>query len=320
MKSRILSFNINTFLHSILKYGSIILVVVSIAVLALLSFVTNIQFDPEMRNVTIVTLVALVLNCSIWDMFYKDQNAKVLSEDVTAALAKQYSVHKRYYDARKGLTQQQLRIEIRKYNQAFTQSWLEDIEDITGRKIDDTIDDKGNIIDVGIRNGKYRGNTHKFLIWRVKHRLYPKSGVKSPRQLLNMLSVGKSDSMKMHTNAAKVYHTSHRITKIFTSFCGALLGASIVYEFITDHWETASIRLAINILLIVMSIVLGSASGIKGAQIQLSSTEEVCELLEEWKQQPAEFNKYSDINVIVENTSQEVEDEEKKNTPIIQIE
>lgn len=316
MKNKLLSFNINTFLHSILKYGSIILVIVSILVLALLSFVTNIQFDPEIRNVTIITLIALVLNYVIWDMFYKDQHSKILSEDINAASNKKYSVHKRYYDARKGFTQQQLRAEIRKYNQNFIQSWLEDIEDITGRKIDDSKDEVGHIIDVGIRNGKYRGNSHKFLIWRVKHRLYPKSGVKSPRQLLNMLSVGRSDNMKMHTDAAKLYHTSHRITKVFTSLCGAFLGASIMYEFIVDNWETALIRLAINVLIIVMSVIFGSISGIKGAQIQLASTEEVCNLLEEWKHEPAEIDKYGDIADI----TQEVNEIEKKLTQTIQIE
>lgn len=320
MKNKLLSFNINMLLHAILKYGSILLVVISIVILALLSFVTNIQFDPELRNVTIVTAIALVLNVVIWDTFYKDQNSKVLSEDIKASGLKRYSVHKRYYDARKGFTQQQLRANIRKYNQDFVQSWLDDIEDITGRKIEDTKDEHDNIVDIGVRNGGYRGNSHKFLIWRVKHRLYPKSGIKSPRQLLNMLSVGKSDSMKIHTNAAKTYHTTGRLAKTFTSLLGALLGASIVYDFITDNWETALIRLAINILLIVMSIVFGSASGIKGAQIQLSSTEEVCELLEEWKHEPAELDKYGDILVTEETTSEEVEEEEKKNTPIIQIE
>lgn len=318
MKNKLLSFNMNTFLHSILKYGSIILVVISVIVLALLSFVTNIQFDPELRNVTIVALVALVLNCMIWDIFYKDQNAKVLSNDVNAAANNKYSVHKRYYDARKGFTQQQLRAGIRKYNQDFVQSWLEDIEDITGRKIEDTLDAIGNVVDVGIRNGRYKRNSHKFLIWRVKHRLYPKSGVKSPRQLLNMLAVGKSDTMKMHTSAAKIYHTSHRISKIFTSLFGALLGASIVYEFIADHWETAIIRLVINVLLIAMSIVFGSISGIKGAEIQLASTEEVCELLEEWKHEPPLVEKYSEASNVT--TTQEVVDNEKKITPTIQIE
>lgn len=315
MRHNLRSFSINTFLHSVLKYGSIILVIISVIILALLSFVTNIQFSPKIQNVAIFTIIALVLNCVIWDMFYKDQHSKVLSKDIDAAHESKYSVHKRYYDARKGFTQQQLRVNIRTYNQELVQSWLDDIEDITGRKINDTLDANGEVIDVGIKNGGYKGNSHKFLIWRVKHHLYPKSGIKYPRQLLDMLDVHKSDSMKINTSAAKKYHISHMITKVFTSLCGSFLGASIVYEFIADDWETAIIKLAINILLIAMSIFLGSVSGIKGAQIQLSSTEEVCELLEEWKHKSPEIDKYTYIN-----TSEKVENKEKNNTQVIQIE
>lgn len=308
MSKKLGAFSINRMLHSVLRFGSIILVVLAIIILALLSFVTNLGIDPSIRNITTIALIALVLNFMIWDMFYKDQYNKVMSEDINNGAKNKYSVHVRYYKARKGFTQQQLRANIRKYNQNYINAWLEDIEDITGRKVNDTvIDTKTGLKEIGIRNGRYKGNSHKFLIWRVKHRKYPKSGIKTPRQLLNILSVGKSDAMKIHTNAENVHRNVGRVTKIITSFVGTFLAASIVYEFIEGTWESAIVKLIINITLIFASLFFGAVSGLKGAQMQLSVTEEICDLLEEWKNVPADIEKYGDI--IIDDT--DIKTEEK---------
>lgn len=284
MKANKLStFSAHKMLYTIIKYGSIILAIASIIVLALLSFVQNIELSSDFKDVTIITLVSLVLNCLLWDTFYKDQYSKILYEDINAATNKKYSVHKRYYEARKGYTVSQLREHIRTYNKEFTKAWLQDVEDITGRKI------------VDIETEPYRGHTHKCLIWRVKHRRYPNSGLHSPQQLLNTLSVGQSSSQKMHTKAAEHSHILKLFNKILTSALSAFLAAAITYEFITD-WQAAILKLVLTVLLIFVSILFGATSGVKGGQTKLSTAEQICELLEEWKGKPIEFNKYDAIN------------------------
>lgn len=283
MDNKITTLSLNKILHSILRWGSIILVILSVVLLSLLSFVENLGIDPSVRSLTTIALVGVVLNYLIWETFYKDQYTSAMSKDIEEATYNRYSIHKRYYNARKGLKQDDLRVYIRQYNQNFVRAWLDDIVDITGRSVDE------------IRKGGYRGNTHKFLIWRVKHRKYPKSGIKTPRQLLNILSIGKSESMKIHTNAEAAYRHSHRISKIITSVFGAFFAASLVYEFIKDNWQYAVMQLVIQIVLIFMSLFFGSMSGLKGAQIKLSITEEICDLLEEWRKQPPEIYKYETL-------------------------
>lgn len=307
MKSnKLSSFSAHKLLYTIIKYGSIILAAASIIVLCLLSFVENIGLSTDFRDVTVITLVALVLNCLLWDTFYKDQYSKVLFEDINAAAQKKYSVHKRYYDARKGYTQAELRAYIRKYNKDFVDSWLQDVEDITGRKIDD------------IEKESYKHNTHKLLIWRIKHHRYPNSGLHSPQQLLTALSIGQSQGLKLHTNAAEKSHTSKLIVKILTSALTTFLAAAITYNFITDA-QQAILKLVLSILLIFLSILFGATSGVKGGQTKLSTAEQICELLEEWKGKPIDFNKYGDV-ITEENSLEKTEEKtSKKITPTIEI-
>ena len=109
-----------------------------------------------------------------------------------------------------------------------------------------------------------------------------------------MLSVGRSEGMKLTTNAETIYHNSNRIGKLFTSICTMFFAASIVYEFITEGWSHAVIQLVIYIATIFMSLFFGAMSGLKGAQIKLSTVEEVCSLLEDWRNQPPQIDKYDE--------------------------
>lgn len=290
--------NANKILHSIIRWGSIVLVILSIVLVALLSFVTDLGLSPSVRSLTTVAIVGVVLNYLIWDTFYKDQYTGVMSKDIEEASKGKYSIHKRYYDARKGFTQEKLREQIRSYNQSFLQAWLNDVEDITGRKIEE------------MRKGKYYGNTHKILIWRIKHRIYPKSGIKTPRQLLNILSVGKSENMKIKTNSETAYRNIHRVSKLFTSICGMFFAASLVYQFISEGWQSAIIQMVISVALIFASLFFGSMSGLKGAQIKLSIAEEICTLLEEWKAEEPVIEKY-DVAV-----DEKIVDDDNKNKEI----
>lgn len=304
MANKIGSFNVNKLLYSVLRWGSIILVIFSIILLSILSFVTNLGLSPSIRKITTFALVGSILNYLIWDTFYKDKYTSVMSKDIEQIAAKKYSVHKRYYDARKGLTQDELRQYIREYNLAFVKAWLEDVEDATGLSVEQ------------IMKTRYRGNSHKFLIWRVKHRKYPKSGIRSPRQLLSMLSVGKSENMKVRTNADAIYLNFRRARKIITSIFSMFFAASIVYDFIQSGWEKAIVQVVIGIGLIFGSLFFGSMSGLKGAQIKLSATEEVCELLEEWRKQPPKINKYDMFEDESTDNTEETVAQEEVNKPV----
>ena len=121
MSIKVKTFSINQLLHSVLRWGSIILVVIAIVLLSLLSFVDKLGLNPNVRNLTTIALIGVILNYSIWDTFYKDQYTKVMSDDINQIAVKRYSIHKRYYDARKGLTQDILREYIHQYNKLLRQ-------------------------------------------------------------------------------------------------------------------------------------------------------------------------------------------------------
>lgn len=264
---------------TIMKYGVNILFIAAIGLLSYLSFVDNFVINPSIRNITILSLTALALNWMVWDMCHNKCYKQTLDCDL---LNEEYCIHKRYYLARKNCKEQWLQERIREYNKSFFVSWLMDVEDETGRYIKDTIDENGNIV-LGIRNGPYKGHSHKLLIWKIKHNYRPKSGVTSPRQLLNVLSVGSSGSMKLVINKAEQLHRRGQISKLFTGALGTFLAGALVYEFVTSNWQSAILKLVVNVSLLFMSWLFGSLSGTRTGQVKLGTTEDVCELFEQWK-------------------------------------
>lgn len=264
---------------TIMKYGANMLFVGAILVLSYLSFVDNFNINPSARNITILSIAALALNWVVWDMCHKKCYKQALDSDLMNA---DYCIHKRYYLARKNCKEQWLQERIREYNRLFLESWKMDVEDETGRYIKDTTDECGVLI-LGIKNGGYKHHSHKLLIWRIKHNAYPKSGIKSPRQLLNVLSVGSSGSMKMVINKAEHMHASGRVKKLFTSALGTFFAGALVYDFISGNWESAILKLVINVGLLFMSWLFGSLSGASSGQVKLAITEDICGLFEEWK-------------------------------------
>ena len=272
----------------IMAWGTTLLFLAAIAIMAYMSFVTNIGINPSVRNITVVALIALVLNYVVWDSRYKADYDKTMTADITN---EKYSVHRRYYFARKGLKQTEVQAYIRQYNKDYVQAWLDDIEDETGRTIEE------------IKNGPYKGNDHKYTIWKIKHHVYPKSGIKRAREVLSVLNVGTSDTMKINLKQAEHQHALQRISKLFTSFLSTLLAASITVNFVQGDLTTAFLTLLINIVILFTSLFFGAVMGIKGAKIKLSIAEQVSGLLEEWREKPPVEEPYESINTSIKNTA-----------------
>lgn len=297
MKTPRNKFDINEITNKLLQVGSSLLFAVAVLILAYLSFVKSFQIQPSWQTMTVIGVVTLVMNWLIWDTKYKDEYEKVLQLDKNN---KDYCIHKRYYEARRGWKYNDLQDKIRQYNKDFLKAWLNDVEDITGRTIKE------------IEEGPIKGMPHKHLIVRIKKKLYPKSGIKTPRDLLYILSVGKADSMKIKVKAEETYHTTGRINKIFTSMLGAILSASFVFEFIDGNWWNVILRIIITVVFLFMSFFFGAIAGQKGGKLKLSTAEEVSEKLEEWKNIKPSQEPYLEKEVI------KVE-ENKETLPVIEI-
>ena len=271
---RITDFSTQKLMTKIVKYSTWIIFIAALLVMIYLSFVDNFGISPSIQRISTIAVIALVLNWVVWDSRYRSDYDKLLTSDI---MNDKYSIHRRYYFARKGWKYEDLQKRIRLYNKDFVNAWLSDVEDITGRTIQE------------IENGPYRGHDHKFLIWRIKHHKYPKSGLRTPRDVLYVLSVSGSGGMKIRVRKAEHQHTFGRISKIITSLLATTLAASITVTFIQGDIATALLTLLINIVILCISLFFGAASGIKGAKIKLATAEQICELLEEWKSQsPAE--------------------------------
>ena len=292
MSDKLGRLNAQYIMNSIIKWGSYIIFGAAAIVMAYLSFVDSFSINPSVRNITSIALVALVLNVIVWDTVYKGKYNDVLNADI---VNEQYSIHRRYYFAHKGWTHKELQKTIRNYNNDVRDAWLEDIKDITGRSIEEIV------------NEPYKGQSHKWLVFRVKHRMYPKTGLRTPKDMLYVLSVGKSDSMKIKVKGSESFHKIQFLKKIVSSALGATLAGTLTYSFIADGWESAALKLLLNIGLLIMSFFFGSMSGLKGGQIKLAVAEEVCEKLEEWKNVLPKEVPYKDKAIVVDTKPEVVQ-------------
>lgn len=295
---QITDFNAQKLMTKIMKWGTQLVFLAALLVMTYLSFVDDFEIKPSIQNITTVALVALVLNWIVWDSRYKSEFDKAMTADI---MAKDYSIHRRYYFARKNLKQNEVQQYIRQYNQDFVQAWFDDIEDITGRTIKD-IEEHG-----------YKGYDHKYLIWRVKHHKYPESGLKRSRDVLSVLNISGSEGMKIQLRKAEHQHTSGRIQKLITSMMSVSLAASVTINFITDNWESACLTLLLNIVILLTSLFFGAAAGVKGAKIKLATAEQISELLEEWRKYPPKEEPYKDIT----DTNETKKVQEKSDKPIM---
>lgn len=293
MRSKLSSFSAQNLIAKVFKFASIIVLALAISILGYLSFVDNIGISPDIQNITLIACIATILAVIVWEMFFRDGDNKVLNEDINN---KEYSVHKRYYLARKGFTYDQLQKFITTFNHNFKEAWIKDIEEITARSREE------------ILSGGYKGNSNKILIFKLKHKMYPKSGIRTPRDMLQVLNVGSSGSMKIDIRKAEKTHAFSFASKIITSIVMMFLTASVVIEMIDGDWQSALFRLLMYMIMLVTSVVTGTSVGIKAARSKLAVAEEICERLEEWKNEPPTEVPYKEKHTV--ETDIEIEKKE----------
>lgn len=268
MKNKLSNFSTQRLIGTILRFASIIVFILAAIILIYLSFIDSINISPNVRNITIIAAISIILNLVVWEMYYKDGYNKIMNQDINN---ENYSIHKRYYLARKGFKYDELQTYITKFNEKFRNAYIKDCEAVTGRTESEIV------------SGRYKGNSNKIIIWKLKHRKYPKSGLRTPRDVLQVLNVGTSGKMQINLRKAEHTHLFSFGTKIVTSIAGMLLAASVVIEFIGGDWASALFRLLLYIAILFTSLFTGIIIGTKSARIKLSIAEEVSERLEEWK-------------------------------------
>lgn len=288
-----------------MSWGTALLFLAALGIMAYLSFVTNVDINPSVKNITLIAAVALVLNCIIWESRHRAEYDRSMMVDI---VNEKYSVHRRYYYARKGLKQTEVQAYIRQYNKDYVQAWLDDVEDETGRTIAE------------IESEPYKGHDHKLLIWQVKHHKYPKSGLKRAREVLSVLNVSGSDSMKFNLKKAEHQHVSGAIRKVVTSLLSTLLAASVTVNFVEGDLSSAFLTLILNIAILFTSLFFGTISGAKSAKVKLNIAESISELLEEWRKQPPKEEPYTEPTIVPNVVNQpiipEVVDQSKTSSVI----
>ncbi len=304
MKDKVSRFVQHRLVSKIVACGAWVMLASAICVLAYMSFVDTFMFSPSVKSLTTFGLVSLILNVSLWESFYDSLYTKQLNFDMDN---EEYSVHKRYYFARKGWKYSDLQLCVRNYNKEFREAWIQDIEDITGRSVED------------IKRGRYRGNTHKFLIWRVKHDKYPTTGIKIASDLLYILSVGKSSRMRLDLKESEKFHANKLIWKILSSIATSALVASFGFEFIQGNYLSAILRLVITIVMVCFTVFLGASAGYKSAKIKLSTAEAVSEKLEEWRDKIPSVVPYKDDSTPSEQQESTEDKDENFDQRVIEI-
>lgn len=298
---KITNFSTQKLMTKIMAWGTTLLFLAALGVMAYLSFVTNIELNPSIRNITVVALVALVLNYIIWDSRYKADYDKVMTADI---LNEKYSIHRRYYFARKGLKQTEVQAYIRQYNKDYVQAWLDDVVDETGRTIEEIV------------NEPYKGHDHKLLIWKVKHHKYPKSGLRRSREVLSVLNVSGSDGMRIDIKKSEHQHTAGRIKKLLTSLLSTFLAASLAVNFVQGDLTSAFLTLLLNVVILFSSLFFGALAGMKGAKVKLATAEQISELLEEWRKQPPKEEPYQEPAVVLNGGVSAVSEQKPFNTQV----
>lgn len=257
-------------ISQLLRYGTQIIFVAAIVVMIYLSFVEDIGLDLNTRKLTTIALIGIILNWTVWNTYYRKNYEMLMQQDVKNADNDKYCIHRRYYFARRGWKEDELRSAIRSYNNLFVKSWIHDVEDLCARTEKDIVE------------GPYKGNDHWLLIWRLKHHKYPKSGIRGPKDILRLLNVSSIDSMRFKPREAENYALIGNVRKLITSILAVGLTAAITVEFVQGNWASAIITLLLNVVILFASLFFGSIAGQKGAKIKLATVEEACEKLEEW--------------------------------------
>lgn len=262
------SFSTANIVKTVIQYILPILFTLSCVIMGYLAFIDSIAMPGDWRSVTLFGASGAMLSYMIWLTAYRKQYERILGEDIVNKI---YSIHKRYYFARKGWKLPDLQIALENAKKRFKQAWIDDVCEMTGRTQQE------------IETQGYRGYTHKILIFRMKHKLYPKYGVRYARELLQVLNVGYSPNKSIDIGSAERYYKIHATQKLLTILLVLCTTGSIVVEFLTGSWLTGLFKLAVAIISLITSLLFGSLNGYTGANKKLGIAETVAETLEEWK-------------------------------------
>lgn len=292
-------FNMDNWLHRIMTFAAYVIALISAILLIYLAFVKSFTTTTDWRTMTVFSVAAIFLAWLNWSSFYRKNYEKLLAKDIDEADKNHYSIHSRYYYAVKDWTDKELQAKIDEFNKEYIAKWLRDVEattgvpiescwqvqidERTGKPIIDEATGKEKLVYVkGIKDRPYKGFHHKWLMWRIKHHRYPKSGYKTSMELMSLFSYQESNLNKRHLKADKYFHTRQSLTKLFTLILTVSIGGSLVPEFIDGDWLGAVLRLLLTLASLVTSIFWGSMNGAQGAKMKLDLVEQVSEDLEKW--------------------------------------
>lgn len=313
-------FNMNNILTQILEFGAYFVLIGSILLLAYLSFIDSFEGSLDLKVLGIFSAATVFSSWMCWNMFYRKQYEKVMSDDIAQQSLNKYSIHSRYYVAIKDWKDADLQIAIDRFNDEYIKKWLNWVERITGvpikskkeKYVDSDTGEEKIIEEKGIEELPYKGFKHKLLMFRIKHRKYPESGYKTSMELMSLFSYQDANFNKRELKADKKFYKGGSIKKLIVSLLLITTGASLTPVLIAGNYETVILRLMLAIGSLLSSTFMGAMNGVKGARIKLSIVEDVCADLERWANKkpilaPYEEPKPVNYEVEVKNSNNENE-------------
>lgn len=321
-------FNMNNILTQVVTLGAYIILIGSILVLTYLSFVERFEFSLDWRTLGIFSGATVALAWACWNIFYRKQYEKIMSDDINQQELNKYSIHSRYYMAVKDWSDADLQIAIDKFNDEYTEKWLRWVEKKTGKPIEtikevytdpDTFEE--TVIETtGIKDLPYKGFKHKILMWRIKNHKYPESGYKTSMELMSLFSFQDANFNKRNLRADKRFYVSNSIKKLLISILMIVTGASLLPEMIDGEIWAAVLKLALAIGSLLSATFMGAISGVKGARLKLSVVEDACSDLERWAEKKPVLAPYKEPEAepkkLVEKEGTNEESDEEVTTDI----
>lgn len=300
-------FNMNYVLNKLIAFGAYIILLGSILILVYMSFVETIEIKIDWKTIGIFSLSVVGLAWFSWNTFYHKQYEKVLSDDIQQQIDNKYSIHSRYYMAIKDWKDADLQIAIDKFNEEYTNKWLNWVERITGKSIETKIEKitdpetgESKIVKTkGIKDLPYRKFKHKILMWRIKNHKYPQSGYKTSMELQALFSFQEANMNKRDLKSDKKFYGKKASGKLLGLLFTIGIGASIVPTIIDGQISIILLKLILSIGALLSSVFTGAINGVRGARLKLSLVEDVCFDLERWANKKPIIAPYEEPIIII---------------------
>lgn len=275
-------FNMNNVLTHVIAWGAYFVVILSILVLAYLSFVEKFDISLDWRTVGVFSIASTLLGWTCWNTFYHKQYERLMSEDIQQQKLGKYSIHARYYNAIKDWNDMELQKAIDAFNDEYTKKWLNWVEKVTGKTIEE------------IKNGSYKGFKYKRLMYKIKKHKYPQSGYKTSMELMSLLSYQDANLNKRKLHADRSFYIRHTVQKLLTSVLFMVTAAALIPEMISGQYWSAVLKLIVALCSLSLSVFMGAMNGVKGARMKLSIVEDACVDLEHWAEKKPIIEPYSE--------------------------